>query len=184
MMGGDPVPDPQDRHKNLTRERKFSERMIRAMLSRQSPRLKNFNYTVPGGYFVTICTHQRMSILGEIQDFNMVLNDAGRIAELTWDAMAARFDNLTLDARVIMPNHIHGLLFITEQKKRGLNQFIAWYKYQTTVLINRLWGASGQSVWQRSYYDHIIRPSEDIAKYREYILGNPAKWAEDEYNRI
>jgi len=114
----------------------------------------------------------------------MVHNDAGRCAEDTWDAMANQFDNLILDARVIMPNHIHGFLIITEQKKRGLNQFIAWYKYQTTVLINRLWGTSGQPVWQRSYYDHIVRPSEDIAKFREYILGNPGKWAEDEYNRI
>ena len=151
---------------------------------RKSARLKNYDYTLPGGYFVTICTYQRLPFLGSITAYSMFLSEAGNIANVAWEAIGKQFDNLSLDAWVIMPNHVHGLILINCQAKTGLCQFIAWYKYQTTVQINRLWGTQGKPVWQRSFFDHIIRTPEDIAEIREYILGNPAKWSEDEYNRV
>ena len=90
------------------------------MHKRTSPRLKNYDYTLPGGYFVTICSYQRLPIFGEICDYTMVLNGAGRLAMQVWDSLTAKYDNIILDARVVMPNHFHGLLIIEEQKKAGL----------------------------------------------------------------
>ena len=154
------------------------------MHKRTSPRLKNYDYTLPGGYFVTLCSFQRLPIFGEICDYTMALNDVGSLAIQVWDSLPAKYDNIILDARVVMPNHFHGLLIIEEQKNYGLTQFIGWYKYQTTKMINQLWGTWGKQVWQRSFHDSIIRKPEDLVEYREYILGNPAQWAEDEYNRV
>jgi REP element-mobilizing transposase RayT len=111
-------------------------------------------------------------------------NDLGSIAAQKWLEIPTHYQNVSLDAYVVMPNHLHGIVIIKEQTNATLGQIIGWYKFQAMQEINRKRRTLGRPVWQRGYYEHIIRRTENMISIREYIVGNPAKWAEDEYNRM
>jgi putative transposase len=88
---------------------------------RRSIRLKGYDYTQPGAYFVTLCHHERMPLFGEIVNGEMRLNDIGRVAERCWLDIPSDFPHVALDAFVIMPNHVHGILWIIESPPNGGN---------------------------------------------------------------
>ena len=170
---------------------------------RRSIRLKGYDYTQPGAYFVTICTHHRLPLFGRVADGNMVVNAYGEIVQTCWDAIPNHFPHTELDAFVIMPNHIHGIIFITDdvgathasplqapplrQTPRGpasgsLGAIIGSFKSAATKRINALRDAPGAPLWQHNYYEHIIRHERALDAIRHYIAANPLRWHLDRYN--
>ena len=156
---------------------------------RRSIRLNGYDYSQPGGYFVTICVHKGECVLGDIINGEVNLTDLGRVASEYWKVVPHHFPNLWIDIFVVMPNHVHAVVIISGC--RGgvtpplqiptLSQIIAYYKYQTTKQINQIRQKIGKSFWQRSFYDHIVRNDEDLYRVRKYIQDNPQKWELDEY---
>jgi len=177
---------------------------------RHSIRLKEFDYTQPGGYFITIVTFQREHLFGEIQNDEMKLSKFGLVAKQQWEKLPKRFPNIELGAFTIMPNHAHGIIQILDNTCRGtaenLNnldnessrrapteQFqhpvkgsiptiIRSYKSAVSYRINLIRGINSVPVWQDNYYEHVIRSHEDWDRIHRYIESNPSMWAEDNEN--
>ena len=165
---------------------------------RRSIRLEEYDYGQPGAYFVTLCAHQRECLFGEIQEGKVVLSEMGRIVEREWTVSANIRREIDLDTFIIMPNHMHGIVTIRDHHPVGatgrsplhsrqhtllpktLGSFIAGFKSSATKRINGLRGTPGRPVWQRNYYEHVIRNEIDLEEIREYIQNNPLKWLEDE----
>ena len=152
---------------------------------RKRNRLKNFDYSTNGAYFVTICTEGRKKILCDIVgDGFPVPKKAGQDAEAYIKRIPDKFPGVCIGHYVVMPNHIHILLMIDGSGGTGnpsptLGNIIGWYKYQTTKQINETMGTPRIRVFQRSYHDHVIRGEKDYQKIWNYIEGNPMKWVED-----
>ena len=150
------------------------------MQERKRNRLCNYDYGQNGAYFITICTKDRKQILSKIVgDGFPVPNLPGRIAEEMIEQVMIRYPSVSVDKYVIMPDHIHLLLRIegTGNPSPTLGNAIGWYKYQTTKRINQTDATQGLQVFQRSYYDHVIRNQQDYDSVWEYIENNPRKWA-------
>ncbi|CAG0943768.1 hypothetical protein ANRL1_01466 [Anaerolineae bacterium] len=182
---------------------------------RRSIRLKGYDYTQAGAYFVTICGHNRECLFGEIVDGEMRVNEYGKIVVDEWTNTACVRANVELDEFVLMPNHMHSIIVltgddvatndldvngvgasrrlapITEQlasTKRhapspgSLGAIMAQFKSIVTKRINTLRGTQGAPVWQRNYYENIIRNEKELERIRKYITNNPANWAADQEN--
>jgi REP element-mobilizing transposase RayT len=163
---------------------------------RKNLRLPDYDYSQNGMYFVTICTEKRRNILGSIvgDGFSVPaqsLTGIGLIADGQIGLIPLKYKNVSIPKYVIMPNHIHLILSIdntagnpgsgAENPPPTLGTVVAWYKYQTMKLINPKSQKVTTKIWQRSYYDHIIRHDQDYLAIWQYIDDNPAKWAEDDY---
>ena len=230
---------------------------------RRSIRLKGYDYTQPGAYFITICTHSRACLFGEIIDGEMHLNEAGQIVVQTWQDLSNHVSNVQLDAFVVMPNHVHGIIIITDRagvvgtvseparttmgsgsaagsvgagsvgagsvgagsvgagsvgagsepaptttttgpgptagsgpaagpgsvgaglelaptrSSHGLPEIVRQFKTFSARRINELRGTPGTPVWQRNYYEHIIRDEFSVSRIRQYIAENPVRWDAD-----
>ena len=169
-------------------------------LRRKHLRLRDFDYTQNGAYFVTICTHSRRRLLGDVVDDKVVLSAEGRIVLECWQDLTNHYPHIELDDFVVMPNHVHGIVVITDSdkdfsptdpearlkpattKSHSLPEVIRGFKTFSARSINRLRNSAGEPVWQRNYYEHVIRDETSLRMIREYIVNNPAKWAEDRYN--
>lgn len=166
---------------------------------RHSIRLQGYDYTQEGAYYVTIVTWQRDFLFGEIVDGEMILNERGNIADECWREIPGHFPHVELGAYVVMPNHVHGIIVIggrgaiyraptddTNIEKFGkpvkgsLPTIIRTYKAAVTRLIGR--ELNETSIWQRNYYEHIIRNEKDLQNKTDYIEANPSLWDEDENN--
>ena len=172
---------------------------------RRSIRLQGYDYSLLGAYFVTICTQNRVCLFGEIADGKIVLNNAGKIAQQCWLEIPNHFPNVSLDQYVIMPNHVHGIIIIngnddkTNMNNVGVqnfeplqikqNQFrkiiprsigtiIRGYKIGVTKWFHQ--NTNINNVWQRNYYEHILRNEESLNQIRQYIINNPINWQSDE----
>ena len=163
---------------------------------RRSIRLHGYDYSQAGAYFVTICSHNRECFFGEVVGEGMRLNDVGRIVEEVWEALPVHFPDVELDAFVVMPNHVHGIVvlnggaqFIAPHNNQGainrtptLGGIIRALKARCTHRINQSRGAHGFQIWQRNYYEHVMRNESSLQEIREYIANNPAQWAFDREN--
>ena len=162
---------------------------------RKPARLKNYDYSAPGAYFVTVCTREKRCVLsrivkpdsedvgaGVLDGPKVILSTYGHIIESVLIDIASHRDHIGLDKYVIMPNHLHLLITITEHGPSGtpaptnatVPALISYLKRRT----NR---ECGITLWQRSYYDHIVRNDAEYRSIAEYIDGNPIKWAEDRF---
>jgi REP element-mobilizing transposase RayT len=160
------------------------------ILNRHSIRLKEYDYSQAGAYFVTLCTKNRKFILGDTIDGIMQLNNSGLIIAETWQWLSEQYPYVELDTCVVMPNHFHAIILILDDRRGGsrtaptmrkpLGRLIGAFKTVSTKQINALRGAPGQLVWQRNYYEHVICNEIDPEETREYIQNNPLKWLEDE----
>ncbi len=170
---------------------------------RRSVRLKGHDYTQPGAYFVTIVTHNRECVFGEIVNDQVRLNEWGEMAAACWRDLPRHFEFVTLDTWVVMPNHLHAILNIVEAKHsqkagnpsplppRGtqpgsLGALIQNYKAITTRKIRQSCRAPDifRFAWQRNYFEHVIRDNPDLGRIRRYIAANPVQWALDTENPI
>ena len=200
---------------------------------RRSIRLRDYDYSQSGAYFVTICTWDRECLFGEIVDEVMVLNDVGNIARDEWLKTAEVREEIDLDEFVVMPNHVHGIIMITGPRRgdpvgrpvltvgrpispvgrpvthhdgdpdiggdgnrathrvaptgpgaRTIGAIIGQYKSIVTKNINVIRNNPGGSVWQRGYFERVIRDDRELAAIREYIVNNPVRWSLDKENPI
>jgi putative transposase len=175
---------------------------------RRSIRLKEYDYAQCGTYFVTICTQHRECLFGDIVDGGMQLNEFGEIVrDECLKGIQEHFNNVSLDEYMVMPNHVHKIIIINSNcrgevaspslKTRNpltkggetpplchptLGQIVAYYKYQSTKYINHIRNHPGMPVWQRNYYEHVIRNESEFHRIREYIINNPLHWDDDENN--
>ena len=146
---------------------------------RKINRIPEYNYNQNGAYFITICTQDRKPILSQIVgDGSPVPKTAGLIAEKTIMQITEKYPSVSVEKHVIMPDHIHILLRIdngTGNPSPTLGNVIGWYKYQVTKEVNRQNYTAGEKLFQRSYYDHVIRNQQDYNAVWEYIEQNPRK---------
>jgi len=137
---------------------------------------------------VTICTQGRKLLFGEIVGSEMVLNEYGRVVGECWEWLTRQYPYVQLDKWVVMPNHIHGIIVLggsrtaPTDKQKSLSSIVGAFKTVSTSSINRLRRSPGVPIWQRNYYEHIIREEEDLDHVRQYLIYNPGRWAEDEEN--
>jgi putative transposase len=181
-----------------------SGRVKTAMKNRRSIRLTDYDYTWPGYYFVTISTRNKSPIFGALEGEKVRLNENGRIDYRCWQSLPEHFEHLELDAFIVMPNHVHGIIVIQETfagdspnhgrhesrlvgaqhaapvrlkaavAPNSLGAIIRSFKSAVTKDINRL-GDSQIKIWLRNYYEHIIRDDQDLENIRRYVLYNAAK---------
>jgi putative transposase len=192
---------------------------------RRSIRLKGYDYSAPGAYFITICTHQRQYLFGQIVAGQMELNATGLWVQACWQRLPHSFLPLTLDVFVIMPNHLHGILWLGNASRGGddtsrrgeafgqkfleqseisrpnasplpnpnvgpihpngtqpgtIATIIQNFKSISTRRINQLQNSAGHPLWQRNYYEHVIRDNTALQRIRNYIRNNPLTWEQDQ----
>jgi putative transposase len=175
---------------------------------RRSIRLRGYDYRQAGAYFVTICAHGRECLFGDIVSGTMQLNPYGAIVVDWWNAIPEHFNNVDLDAFVVMPNHIHGIVVLTNSmtsealnatqkptvpnkdftpdvmlalpQRPTLGKVVAYFKYLTTKGINQVRSMPGIPIWQRNYYEQIIRTETSLQQIRQYIANNPLRWESDQ----
>ena len=151
------------------------------MSQRKSLRLSHYDYASPGAYFVTVCAHDRACLFGTVNDGAVQLSEAGKIVERVWQDLPTHYRNFSLDEFVIMPNHIHGVLIIDREGGRPLSDLMRAFKAFSTREIKAQRLTNG-AVWQRGYYEHVVRDEGDLTTIRQYIRDNPMKWDLDEEN--
>ena len=170
-------------------------------LQRQSIRLREYDYTQPGAYFVTVVTHLRKNLFGEIIDGQMFLNQAGKIVEQTWVNIPPHFPNTSCEIFVVMPNHIDGIIEIINDRivgarhasplrSRGINgvkpgsigAIIGSFKSAATKQLHQTRTINQEKIWQRNYYEHIINDEHDYQQIADYIASNPLNWKCDHEN--
>lgn len=159
----------------------FAEQYQMKLQQRKVNRIPNYDYSTQGAYFVTICTQGREALLSDmVGDGFPVLKPIGLIAQKIICQLSEKYPEATVDQYVIMPDHIHLLIRIvsgTGNPSPTLGSIIGWYKYQVTKLANMQMNTAGQKLFQRSYYDHVIRGQQDYDEVWQYIENNPIKWA-------
>lgn len=177
---------------------------------RKVTRLKDFDYSSPGAYFVTLVTQDRVPLFGRLEDDRVILSEIGKLAQQEWIKSGDMRKEIRLDEFIVMPNHLHAILFIDylvdgrgiyvtsegdsstskleahgraplRRPPRSLGSLLAAYKAATTRRIREITGNQELVVWQRNYYDQIIRDQIDLDNIREYITYNPLKLLSGEY---
>ena len=180
---------------------------------RRSIRLKGYDYSQEGAYYVTIVTWQREFLFGDIVNQEMMLSPYGEIVQKWWEEIPVHFSNVETGAFVIMPNHVHGVIYILDERRGTvsvphdnvtqyalggetpplrafdgiptLGQIVAYFKYQSTKEMNKVENTGTVTkFWQRNYYEHIIRNEKDLQNKTDYIEANPLLWDEDDENPV
>ncbi len=167
---------------------------------RRSIRLKGYDYSQAGAYYVTRVAQDRLYLFGEVWDGEMRLNEFGRIVAEEWLRTQSVRTNVELDEFVVMPNHFHGILVIASNlvganrrfapttktprapQPNSIGAIMMQFKSIVTKRINALRDTQGAPVWQRNYWEHVVRDEKDLNRIRNYIMDNPAKWDGDEEN--
>ena len=174
---------------------------------RKNIRLEGYDYSRPGAYFVTVCTHNRQCLFGNITDGKMVLNEAGKMILKWTNELENKFPDIKCDNFICMPNHVHFIIInvgadlrvcpkhntVTSVSSKGehtgspLPRIVQWFKTMTTNnyikhVKNNLYPPFQKQLWQRNYYEHIIRNDHELNRIREYILFNPEQWDMDREN--
>ncbi len=180
---------------------------------RRSIRLKGYDYSKEGLYFITICVQNRKCLYGEIINDEMILNDAGILTDAWWQKIPEKFPDILLDDYVIMPNHFHAIVenlgtgrgepmcspeSVNDQTEiqgqthgsapTGLGIVVQWFKTMTTNeyirnVKHNNWEPFDKKVWQRNYHEHIIRSEREYLLIKEYIQNNPRRWSEDKFHK-
>jgi len=169
---------------------------------RRSIRLKGYDYTQAGAYFVTLVAQGRECLFGDVAEGEMRLNEHGRVVAEAWEWLAEQYAYVELDEWVVMPNHLHGIIVITDNHDRGglgrggsrtapadtaakrkpLGRLVAAKKTVSAKRINQMRNTPAAPVWQRNYYERIIRNERELDATRQYIFQNPLRWVLDAEN--
>lgn len=170
--------------------------------NRKSIRLKGHDYSTPGAYFITVVTKDRICLFGNIENGGMRLNALGMIVREEWfkTTMLRPYVHLYEDEFVIMPNHVHGIIWLIDDELVGVRRrrtpteeqygkpvvgsiptILRAFKSSVTYRAGR--ELSITKIWQRNYYEHIIRDQNDLENITKYILSNPYNWENDAENQ-
>ena len=163
--------------------------------TRKITRLPEFDYTQPGAYFLTICCAKRVERFGAICDQAMALNPVGEIARACWREIPVHYPQITLDEFIVMPNHVHGILWIGERPlgvsgnmrrtfgksiKGSISTVVGSYKSAVTYTSHEQGMLTQVRLWQGRFWEHVVRNEADLERIRTYIRNNPARWLEDQ----
>jgi len=182
---------------------------------RRTIRLRGYDYSSEGAYFVTICTQERERLLGEIDEDRLILSDVGRVVDFWWRELPQHFEKIRLDVFTVMPNHIHGIIWLVGADRcvrpKGSRRYradtsvcpyrakplsvvslakvVQWFKTMSANeyirgMRENKWPIVTGRLWQRNYYEHIVRDEKELYRIRQYVIENPANWAKDEDNPI
>jgi putative transposase len=181
---------------------------------RRSTRLPGYDYAQAGGYFVTIVTSDRACLFGETLEGEMRLNEYGRVIQLVWNELPGHYSTVECDAFVVMLNHVHAIIILREDKGVGVShvgaglkpargvaagpnsaraglkpaptlpEIIRAFKTFSARRVNGMRNTPGVPLWQRNYYEHIIRSEDELMRIREYIANNPLQWEMDRENPL
>ena len=169
--------------------------------TRRSIRLRGYDYSQPGNYFITICTYQKRKLLGTVVGHKAILNPAGEAVRVCWFDLPRRFPLVELVELIVMPNHVHAVIGLRQPSRatpRGaassaptaessvnypsIGQVLRAFKSISAIKINRLLGRTSEHVWQRNFYEHIIRSPREFEQAQKYIRENPINWDSDPEN--
>lgn len=170
----------------------------------ESIRLKEYDYSWSGYYFITICTKNRENLFGKIINNKMMLSAFGQLVKRHWQQISKIQNNISLDAFIVMPNHFHGIIIIkhttvvetihveaihelplrgrAKRRQMTLSKIIGKFKMNTAKQINKFRNMPGLPVWQCNYYERIVRDETELFRIREYIKNNPINWNGDRNN--
>jgi len=149
---------------------------------RKSLRIPGYVYATPGSYFVTICANDRLPRFGNVTEDGLALSAAGEMLEAVWGELPQRFPDVSIDATIVMPDHVHGIIWITGSDDRAENSSLgkiiqAFKSLSTHHYMHGVrslgWPAFPQKLWQTNYYEHVIRSDASLERHREYIAANP-----------
>ena len=189
---------------------------------RRSIRLKGYDYSQSGAYFITICTRQRENLFGQVQEGMMHPNRLGGIVQYAWQDLPRHYPHVTLDAFCLMPNHVHGIIVLVDDDawrggsgfenvgggseaehisifdhpnpqarpynqtktnkptvRHALPEIVRAFKSFSARRINAIQRTRGNPVWQRNYYEHVIRDMDEYQRIVDYIQTNPMRWDTD-----
>lgn len=172
-----------------------STKTMQSAITRKSLRMPGYDYRLSGYYYVTLCTGNRQCLFGEVIGGEMRLNGAGKMVQEMWIDIPNHYDGFDIDDFVVMPNHLHGILVrqVSLGTAQGstppfsLFELMRNFKSITTLFYMRGVGQGRfkpfeKKLWQRSYYEHVIRNDDGLGRIRKYIMDNPSKWDEDREN--
>src|SRR5262249_12055481 len=150
---------------------------------RRPLRLPAYDYSQAGAYFITVCTQHRAMLFGQVVECDVELNETGMIVQQTWDELPTHYQGINLDAFIVMPNHIHGIIILADepQTRHTIPEIVRAFKTFSARRANECAGKRGV-LWQRGYYEHVIRHEKALDRIRTYIANNPAQWADDPDN--
>lgn len=152
---------------------------------RKSLRIPGYDYATPGSYFVTICANDRVPRFSQVRKHDVMLTDAGEMALSEWMNLEARFPRVELDDVILMPDHMHAIIWLTGdgegESPVKLGRVVQAFKSLTTNAYSRGvrelgWPSFDRKLWQPGYFEHIIRSDRSLERHREYIASNPARW--------
>jgi REP element-mobilizing transposase RayT len=188
---------------------KMGKDQRKGLPQRRSIRLKGYDYSQAGLYFITICCQDRICLFGDVVKGEIILNEAGKMVETEWLNLPDRFKNIELHESVIMPNHFHGILKIVgvtlvvarnvgiAENQIGQPQGIAPTKtigdmmdaYKSITTVNYIrgvktlnWQPFNGKLWQCNYWEHIIRNEQSYRRISVYIINNPKEWSDDKFH--
>jgi putative transposase len=160
---------------------------------RKRNRKKGFNYSNDGAYFITSCVQNQIHYFGEIKNKKMILNKYGKIVLDKWRWLLKQYAYVSLGEFIVMPNHVHGIIYINSfvgtscnlslQKTKSLSELIGAFKTVSSKGINKN-NTFSDFRWQRSFHDRIIRNEKELKNISEYIYLNPKNWKKDKFNLI
>ena len=168
---------------------------------RRSIRIPGYDYSQTGWYYITICVNNRIPLFGKVVNGQIILNKFGTIADKEWKKTETLRSKIRLDQYVIMPNHIHGIIQIIGNQDHGrgtmlrtptaeqygkpvsnsIPTIVRSFKAVVTKQINEIRQSPGDRIWQKNYWEHVIRNEQDLHRIRNYIINNPLKWPSDKY---
>ena len=174
--------------------------MKETIQNRKLNRLKEYDYSSEGFYFITICTKKMVEWFGKIEKGEMTLSEEGRIANNQWLEIPRYYENIDIDEFVVLPNHIHGIIIIKDaifgrtehcsvptinknEHYGTVSKIIKSFKEIVSKNIRKQC-RNYDFQWQRSFYDHIIRNEKSLQNIRNYVINNQLKWESDKYNPI
>ncbi len=164
---------------------------------RRSLRLRGYDYRQPGTYFVTAVLQDRECLLGEVVNDEMCLNEPGRMVQSVWQDTPSFYPGVGVDSFIVMPNHIHAILVLDGARRDGgetsggrvlsVGDVIQRLKTLTTRryvdgVQHQGWRPFRKRLWQRNYYEHIVRDAAALRRFQEYVVANPLRWQLDEDN--
>ena len=153
-----------------------------AQFSSDCNRLKGYDYSQVGRYFITINHKNNFKIFGKVVDGKMILNNLGKTIEKTWYELPKHYDNLVLDEFIVMPNHVHMIMIIKNNetgKKHGISEFVRNFKSFSSKGINEINNTPGKSNWQKDFWDVIIKNDIHFLQIKQYIRDNPKHWDQE-----
>ena len=160
---------------------------------RRLTRLQSYDYSQDGAYFITVCTRGRLCLFGDVKHDAMQPNQCGQAVTDVWNLLSRHFPHVQTFAFSLMPNHVHGVLLFRDVgekaacpnrrcQRHGLPDVVGSFKSYSARAVNHIRDTRGQPVWQRGYYDHVIRSESSLVRIGEYIANNPLQWNLDHDN--